>query len=52
MRSEFTVALNYTRETRSLFRKLKNDKHANLMNLDTLINFETFFLGGLVKIPP
>ena len=26
MRSEFTVALNYTRATRSLFRKLKNDK--------------------------
>ena len=44
-RSEFTVALNHARATRSLFRKLKNDKHANLMNLETLINFETFFVG-------
>jgi len=45
MRSEFTIALNYVKAIKSLSENLKNDEHANLINLGTLINFETFFIG-------
>jgi len=45
MRSEFIISLNYAKAIKPFFENIKNYEHANLMNLETFINFETSFIG-------
>jgi len=44
MRTKKLYTLNYAKAIKPFSENLKNYEHGNLMNLETLINFETSFI--------